>query len=99
MQFECHVTLTRPQDGPNRAFDINKILGIAYDLGPWKSSEIARDPVLGEDTYFYLTAHSDNLVDMYAMMGKLTGALRTNDIKVIREKIEMTIYDSKGSLR
>lgn len=95
MLFECHITLKRPE-GTQRSFEINKILAIAYDVGPWKSSEIARDPVLGEDTYFYLTAHSENLVDMYAMMGKLTKALRYNDIPVIREKIEMTIYDSKA---
>jgi hypothetical protein len=82
--FECHITCMQ--------HDSVKATEVAKQLH-WKTSEIARDPVLGNDTYFYLTSHSDKLATMYERMEKVVAQLTWVNVKVIREKIEVIIHD------
>lgn len=84
--FECHITLMSSQG--EQATEIAKNLH-------WKTSEIARDPVLGNDTYFYLTTHTDNLPAMMTKLAGARGQLQQAGIEIIREKIEVIIYDTK----
>lgn len=82
--YECHITVMA-SDGP-AAEQVAKALR-------WKTSEIARDPVLGDDTYFYLTSHANERVVMHERMTAAVQALRAIGIFVVREKIEQIIHD------
>lgn len=88
MKYECHITVSS-RDGPV-AEQVAKALH-------WKTSEIARDPVLGNDTYFYLTSHGDKLRRMYERMAEAVQALRAIGVFVVREKIEDIIWDVRHS--
>lgn len=61
----------------------------------WKTSEIARDPVLGKATYFYLTTHTATLEDAHIRMEACCAALETEGVPVIREKIEHIVHDRR----
>jgi hypothetical protein len=84
MNYECHITLALK--------DAESSAKVAEALH-WKTSEIARDPVLGKDSYFYLTTHSQTIQVMLGRMNAATLALRRAGVHVIREKIELIIHD------
>lgn len=84
--FECHVTVD-VKDAPLAA-------QIAV-LEGWSTSEIARDPVLGNKNYFYLTKHSKFVNKLFFEMNQLTLLFAKANIEVLREKIEVIIHDSK----
>ena len=87
MIFECHVTcglLHKKQCEP-----------IAAELH-WKTSQIERDPVLGNATYFYFTTYDADYVILFNKMRYLSMVLTRHLIPVIREKIELIMYDSKA---
>lgn len=84
--YECHITC--------RVRDAEKAAKVAEALH-WKTSEIARDPVLGADTYYYLTSHHVSYVTMHARMKVAVQALQAEGVEVVREKIEHIVYDTK----
>lgn len=86
MQYECHITC--------RQVDAEAAAAVAQ-AKHWKTSEIARDPVLGQATYYYLTSHSDDYMIMFRRMKEAVTALKEVDAWVLREKIELIMYDSK----
>lgn len=86
--FEVHITC--------RLSQATAAAAIAKELH-WKTSEIARDPLLGNDTYFYLTTHGKDLSDTMGRMVRATVELKTAGVEVIREKIEVIIYDVRYS--
>lgn len=60
----------------------------------WKTSEIARDPVLGNDTYYYLTTHTKTLEDAVERMNEAIHKLQfKHNVVVVREKIEHIVHD------
>ena len=61
----------------------------------WKTSEIARDPLLGDKNYFYLTSHSKDFLEIWKKMENARDTLIQIGVPVIREKIELIIYDTK----
>ena len=81
--FECHITTQ-----VRYADRVNAILPPG-----WKTSEIKRDPLLGDASYFYLTTHGQSWELIYHGMVHLRERLRLNDIPVLREKIELIIHD------
>jgi hypothetical protein len=83
--YECHITLHLADAG--RASSIL--------IPGWKTSEIARDPVLGDDTHFYLTAHDRDSLTIYEAMRLMSKMLAESGIEIIRKKIELTVYDTK----
>ena len=87
--YECHVTLHNPNK------EICEL--IAKDF-KWKTSEIERDPVLGNDTFFYFTSHSKNFVALMEEMQELENQLTIAEQTVIRKKIELIIYDTKTGI-
>lgn len=87
MNFECHITVLLENA------EIAQSVADAYN---WHTSQIERDPVLGKASYFYLTEHSDNLEELFEEMRECSTALRMRGIKVVREKIEAILYDTKG---
>lgn len=87
--FEIHITCMTS--------DKELALEIAESLH-WKTSEIARDPVLGNDIYFYLTKYADTLERAHYMLSHAMNMLDLMKIKVRREKIEQIVHDIKYEL-
>jgi hypothetical protein len=87
--YECHITTRTP-------FAVAST-EIAKELH-WKTSEIARDPVLGNDTYFYLTTHDTDLGRMLGRMQTCVARMKEAGVEVVREKIEEIIHDTKLGL-
>lgn len=86
MLYECHITVH--VDHAEKAETIAKQL-------KWKTSQILRDPVLGDKPFFYLTTHSDNASAIFARMNLAKNNLLLADIPILREKVEAIIHDSK----
>lgn len=86
MNYECHIT--------TETSSAEKAAQVAQTLG-WKTSEIARDPLLGDKNYFYLTLHERTFGEIKARMEHCVSILRANEIPVIRQKIEIIIFDTK----
>lgn len=84
--YECHITLSTK--------DAAAATEVATRLH-WKTSEIARDPVLGDETYFYLTSHAPKEDAMRYRLQCCATALRSKGIHMIRQKIEHIIFDAK----
>lgn len=87
MNYECHITVAR-KDGP-----VAEIL--AKEMH-WKFSQIDGDPVLGKEVFAYLTTHDNDLLQMQRRMNYAVTALRDQGVEVIREKIELIVYDTKA---
>ena len=84
--YESHITVSTDC----------RVVGIdVADTYGWKTSEIARDPLLGDETYFYLTSHDKSFIGMYDRMKEVSDALRSRGVEVVREKIELIVYDTK----
>jgi GH43 family beta-xylosidase len=90
MKYECHITC--------KLRDARTATRIASERG-WKTSQIARDPLLGDDTFFYLTCHSSDYDFLFQKMTKTVDALIGAKVSVVREKIEETIHDMLHSPR
>lgn len=84
--FECHIT-GRVKDA--------EVLELIARANHWKTSEIKRDPVLGDDSYFYLTSHDTDLTRMFDRMNSVSQYMKDAKCEVIREKIEVIIHDTK----
>lgn len=88
MLFECHITSDADKEHTEWLEDAAR----EYH---WKTSEIARDPVLGQATYYYLTSHSDDYIQLYNKMKATCSYLFAMGVPVYREKIELIMYDTK----
>lgn len=86
MIYECHITVDR-NDGP-AAEDVAKRLH-------WKYSQIDGDPVLGKKVFAYLTTHDTDVLRMHQRMVMASGDLKAIGVEVVREKIELIVYDTK----
>lgn len=86
MSYECHITTTVA------AAEEGERIAAAHG---WKTSEIKRDPVLGDGSHFYLTAHDTNFPRLLMKMQLAACDLRAAGCAVLREKIEHIVYDTK----
>lgn len=87
MLFECHITLHLDDA------DVGNHLAKEFH---WKTSQIERDPVLGNNAYFYLTTHASNYIEIYTKMNRTSLAFESlTNRTVVREKIELIMYDTK----
>jgi hypothetical protein len=92
MKFECHITMSR-SDGPaalNVSAEYSHLEG-----GLWKYSQIDGDPVMGQQVFCYLTRYDTSYVRLYSAMKTLVAALPQNGVNVLRQKIELIMYDTK----
>ena len=87
--FEIHITCFCSQ--ATQAAQVASAL-------KWKTSEIKRDPVLGNDTYYYLTKYAASLELAHAELRTCVDQLINNKIVVIREKIEHIVHDKRYEL-
>ncbi len=88
--FECHVTVSADPQINSRGF-----LELTAKTFGWKTSVIDGDAVLGQYPYFYFTKHNKDFKEIFDQMEYLDVTLTSNDVKVIRKKIELIIYDTK----
>lgn len=105
LEYECHITV---EDMPER-HKTWESLGRCFG---WKTSFIVGDPLLPNQTgYFYFTCHDNDVVEIHAKMKRMSNILSDVDhlytiepemklppAKVVREKIELIIYDTKKKL-
>lgn len=99
--YECHITFTFIWHDTT---DLKAL--IERDTG-WKWSQIDGDPVLGPGRKTYLTKHfpastntSHTMADaepVVAKMAKAAAYLRGCGLEVLREKVELVIYDTKSN--
>ena len=89
MTYECHITINA------KDASIGTVIANARK---WKTSEIARDPLLGDATFFYLTVHRSSLPAIYKEMKTTVYLLKESGIEVLREKIELIVYDTKTGI-
>lgn len=89
MNFECHITF------PASDSMIARTTAGQRGFEGWKYSVIEGDPLLGPGVHAYLTRHSINYITLFTGMKALVGALTQNGVGVIREKIELIMYDTK----
>lgn len=89
LEYECHITC-HLKDGPE-ADEVARSLS-------WTTSEIERDPLLGRDSYFYLTTHDNDIQRMFTRLNLATKTLRAYGVDPVREKIELIIHDTKKKL-
>jgi len=82
--FESHITVSTTYAEAAEQ--------IAVERG-WKTSEIVRDPLLGDDPHFYLTRHSRDFRELKDEMHRTVGVLTDAAIPVLREKIEEILHD------
>jgi hypothetical protein len=85
--YECHITFL----GTRYWEPFVSILG-------WKFSIIDGDPVLGEGVKCYATKHFPSRMSADEIRAKVIDAgeeLRAKGIEVLREKVELVIWDTK----
>lgn len=83
-QFEIHITCLDAQRGLAAM--------VAKELH-WKTSAIAGDPQLGDDTFFYLTSYADNLDAALGRLDRCMICLWEEGVRPLREKIEQIVHD------
>lgn len=90
MNFECHITFPLKQD-----LAALRTLRNAPQFEHWRFSAIDGDPVLGPGVHAYFTSHATNYITLYTSMKTFVGALTQDGVNVVREKIELIMYDTK----
>lgn len=86
MNYECHITIA--------VKDAEKACKLLQAFN-WKTSEIKRDPILGDGSHFYFTRHDQSHGKIETHMRLAANTLRYAGIEVLREKIELIVYDTK----
>ena len=85
MLYEIHITCYTSQS--------EQAALVAKNLH-WKTSEIMRDPVLGNDTYYYLTKYAATEEQAVVELNNCVHELQfKHSVRVVREKIEHIILD------
>lgn len=85
--YEAHITLT-----PKNSDELSRLREFVKPDNGWTLSSIDGDPDLGSGQRAYLTAHSDNGVDLLMRMMKVVEDI---GVPVARTKIEKIVFDSK----
>jgi hypothetical protein len=84
--YECHITI------PAKAAEAGREIASKTH---WKFSVIDGDPVLGKHVFAYLTTHGTDLTKVVARMNEVSAEVKAYGVDVIREKIELIVYDTK----
>ncbi len=91
--YECHITI-------QHSYDCKELLRIQDEIEDmnWKYSVIDGDPTLGDDCFCYATAHMPmrfGLEKVIEAMKKVTSSLQNKKMRVIRQKVELVVYDER----
>lgn len=90
MNFEVHVTCNRHDD-----LRAQQAVSAFPNLKDFHFSAIDGDPQLGKKAHCYFTCHKTNYITAYHQMKMCVAALNHAEVVVLREKIEMIMYDTK----
>lgn len=91
--YECHITIELP-DSVFITLLEKKILE-----NGWKFSKIDGDPIFGKGIKCYATQHFNSSKNVNKVLEEMNNVAEHLDIlgfNVIREKIELIIYDTKN---
>jgi hypothetical protein len=91
--YECHITVEKPDS----ELGLKNLENMAK-LYQWKTSFIAADPLLGKDNYFYFTCHHTDYENISTKMEMFSSIIGKSEIKILRKKIELIVYDTKKQL-
>lgn len=86
MLYEIHITVD------------TKYALIATEIAKdfkWKTSEIARDPILGNKNFFYLTKYAETEHQAHQFIYDVLAEFERLSVLPIRTKIEHIIYDKR----
>lgn len=86
MNFECHITVNK--ENLERLIELGKVYN-------WKTSYITDDPILGPGKFFYFTRHNADYIKLHNSMIDMSDRVTERGFKVIRQKIELIMYDSR----
>lgn len=87
--YECHITMLAKPDDVQYPTEYIK----------WKFSAIDGDPSLGDGVKCYATRHYNarrSLEEVIAEVQDAAMYLRKLNINVLREKVELVVYDTKA---
>jgi hypothetical protein len=85
MKFEIHLTFYFK--------DACLVIGPIGRTLNWKSSTFQGDPILGTDTYFYLTKYASSKEQALGFIEEAKRELDKIVVPLIREKIEEIVHD------
>lgn len=93
MSYETHVTVPVPDPNIYGLVLLYDVIGREYD---WKTSKIT-DADTGTQK-FYFTRHDNSIRQAKVKLNELTDCLRDRRIKILREKIELIVFDTKNKV-
>ena len=88
MYYECHISIGLHPVSARPLIEA---------LNSWSFSCISGDPILGKDTYEYATRHVSGNTNFQKVLSHINTAahiLREQGFPVLRQKIELVIYDT-----
>ena len=88
MIYEWHITCPHAEAEQVSAA-CAKMKGVKY-------SAIVGDPIMGPATFCYATGHAFDLSKATADLQNVAMFMRNEKITVLREKIELIVYDSRS---
>jgi hypothetical protein len=94
MYYECHITIN-PFHAP--LTHPESCEGTVHRIG-WGFSRIYGDPILGKGKFQYATKHfphDEGMTSVLEQLHKAASLLRGAQWTVVREKIELVLYDTK----
>lgn len=86
MNYESHITIPAVN---------HQVAAEVAEKHNWFMSKITDDPLLGPGAKSYLTAHRTDYFEMWTDMTRVSAELARLGIPVLREKIELIMYDTK----
>lgn len=89
--YECHVTMLGNPD----------TIRPLVEAAKWKFSAIDGDPVLGDGIKCYATRMFNNRMSkdtVIEKLGTVSGYLLAHGCKVLRNKVELVIFDDRSSM-
>lgn len=91
--YECHITI----ESANQHMSEMKVMSVG-----WTFSAIDGDPVLGKGVKCYATKHfnstKNSLEEVIAFVDFAAAAINDSVSKVIRRKVELVVYDTRGPI-
>lgn len=92
--YECHITI-KPGTTDK------EIIHRAVEHYGWKFSSIDGDPTLGKEVFCYATQHFPMRYKVKYVIGSMNtvaDALTNGGFEIVRQKVELIVYDTKGQV-
>lgn len=87
MKYKCRITIPRERGHFAKAHG---------EMHHWQYSAINGEPTPGNEALAYLKAYENDLLRLRDRMTMMSADLRAAGVEVIREKIELVIFDKSA---